>query len=160
MRRSTMMAVAAMAPMLLTTGCGGGSGGNNSSGAAAETQAQEPENLMMDTHNRQVPVQPPSPSPVAAIPEGFRGRWGMVPDDCIKGGASVMVVDAASLQVGGARLEAQSLALAGKDDLSARITQPGGAVASERLTLVDDGKTLVRQRQLPPASYQYSRCPA
>ena len=160
MRRSTMMVAAALAPMLLTAGCGGKGGGNSSTGTAAAQTESQPEELMQDSGNTQVPVRPPSPSPVAAIPEGFRGRWGMVPDDCIKGGGSVLVVDAASLEVGGARLDARSLALAGKDDLTARITQPGGAVASERITLLDDGKTLNRQRQAPPASLQYSRCPA
>ena len=157
MRRLVMVATA----LALAACSHGESGGNNSSGAAAEggQTEKEPQNLTEDTRNVMVPVQLPSPRPVAALPDAFRGRWAAVPDDCRNGGPGSLVVEATALTVGATRSAARSLASTGPDAFAVDLAVDGG-IRREQLTLIDGGRTLVRQQQQPATATNYLRCPA
>jgi hypothetical protein len=144
---------------------GGGSGAGTTTGGGQDQPT--PDNLNDDPQNSVAPVTLPSPKPMAAIPPAFRGRWGMVVTDCapVDGAASkgLMVVSASTFQFRDGRASLGSLSAVGSDTLMAQLTYSAGGKTSrrvDRLTLVENGQTLVRQEQNLPASFRYSRCPA
>jgi len=163
-------ALALAAPLAACSSQENGSNASDKGGGAITGGGQDqptPDNLNDDPQNSVVPVTLPSPKPMAGFPPAFRGRWGMVVTDCdpAKGAGSngLMVVSASSLQFRDARATLGSLAAIGSDTLTAQLNYSGGGKASQRvdrLTLVEDGKTLVRQEQNAPTSFRYSRCPA
>jgi hypothetical protein len=117
-------------------------------------------NLSDDPQNSIQPVTLPSPKAITSIPAGFQGRWGMVVNDCIGAGKGLMTVSGSGIRIGGDRTTLASLAAIGPDTLTAELAYPGqNARRANRLTLLDNGKTLVRQEQNASASH-YSRCPA
>lgn len=158
---------------LALVACSSNESGSNASdkgGRAMTGGGQDqstPSNLSDDPQNGVEPVSLPSPKPIGAIPAAFQGDWGQVVTDCEAGGKGLMVVDGSSLTLNGARAPLGSLHMMGDGVLAgqlaaARATPSRGASAQrvERLTLLDDGKTLVRQEQNLPALFRYSRCPA
>ena len=152
-----------MAAGLMACSHGGGAG-NNSSGAAAGgggTEAGSADNMTSDPTNGVEPVSIPTSAPVTAIPASFRGRWAAVPGDCDKAGPGLLVVSGSGLSVGGAALAVRSLSAAGPYHLGIVTgASPGHPATTERLSLIDDGRTLVRQQQAPAAAAPYLRCPA
>lgn len=157
---------------LLLAACSGSEEGNNSSDSAGQTIEQTPSNLQEDPNNQVVPLTTPtsapapSPTPVAALPESFHGRWGMVAEDCIPGRADakgLMIVAADGLgfyESRGAVEQARQLR-ANTLELDLAFTGEGQEWnRTETLTLADDGRTLIREEQRPAASYRYSKCPA
>lgn len=179
-----MTRYAFVAAALLLSACGSSEpGGNDSEDAATATPVEQtPENLQVDPVNRVVPLDPPgnvaapavvpgaTPSPVAAIPPAFRGRWGMVVADCdatrddAKG---LMTVGADSLRFWEARATLADARLQGPTVLSATLSFTGEGQAwrePTRLTLQDDGRTLVYdskgdgQGGGQTGTHRYTRC--
>ena len=160
----------ALGAALALAGCSSQENGSNSSdksgGAVTGGGSDQPTpgNLTDDPQNGIEPVTLPSPSPIASVPAAFRGRWGLVVADCEGEGEAkgLMVVSGSGFRIGGSRATAGSLAMVGTDALSVALSYAGGehpGTRANRLTLVDNGRTLVRQEQ-PAGSYRYSRCPA
>ncbi|MCP3735808.1 hypothetical protein M9979_13080 [Sphingomonas sp. RP10(2022)] len=177
--RLTVLAIAALS----LAACSGGESANNESSGGSAAVEPTPGNLSIDPQNTVVPLDPPgnaavqspvplptaSPVALTALPAGFEGRWGMVPNDCDPKRAD----NKGLLTIAGDRLSFyESRGTAG----SIRQTQPTqvafalpmsgeGQTWSEptTLTLLDDGKTLVREAKGSPdraGSFRYSRCPA
>ena len=156
---------------LALAGCSSQENGSNSSdknGAPVTGGGQDqptPSNLTDDPQNGVEPVTLPSPAAVSSIPAAFQGRWGMVVNDCAPeqgGSKGLMVVTGSGLSLGGSRVPVSSLAMIGSSALTVELADAGGvrsATRAARLTLLDDGNTLVRQEQNSPA-LRYSRCPA
>ena len=166
MRRTPMI----LPVILLLAACGGKEGAGNNSSDEGLPPATAPEqtdaNLTMDGQNSVVPIAMPSPTPLPGLPADYTGRWAMVPEDCDPTRA-----DAKGLMtVAGDRLTFYE----SRGTVSAiRATAPGRVTAtidfagegqswrrSTALTLIDQGRTLLREEQDPAASFRYSRCPA
>lgn len=160
------------AAFLMLAACSGGDSGNNSS-ESASGQVQEPTdaNLQDDPQNSVVPLTTPtnapapSPSPVAALPTEYHGRWGMVSNDCVPGrddakGLMIVSADGLGFYESRGRIEKIATAQAGTLTLDLAFTGEGQEWnRRETLTLLDDGKTLVREEQKPSGSFRYTRCP-
>jgi hypothetical protein len=166
------------APLALVACSGGGDAGSND-GAANDTVASGggmtepvPDNLSDDPGNAVVPLgndAVPAPTPVADIPADFRGRWGLVPNDCDPTRADakgLMTVEADMLRFYESRAKATNLAA------TATVMTGDLAFSGEgqtwqqqvRLVLQDDGRTLVRDvtggETTGEGTLRYSRCPA
>jgi len=164
--------VFALGSALALAGCSSGESGSNASekGDAPVTGGGQdqptPSNLTDDPQNAIEPITLPSPRPVASFPPGFRGRWGMVAGDCDPArddAKGLMEVTATGLRFHGSRGTVQSLAVVAPDTLTAQLSFTGEGrrwSRADRLTLIDGGKTLVRQEQKAPSVFRYSRCPA
>lgn len=175
--------ITATAIALTLAACSGGESANNESSGGSAAVEPTPGNLSVDPQNTLVPLDPPgnsaplspvplptaSPSPIAAIPADFQGRWGMVPNDCDPQRAD----NKGLLTIAGSRLsfyESRGTAAAIRQLQPTRIgfdlpMSGEGMTWSEptTLTLLDDGKTLVREATGSPdraGSFRYSRCPA
>ena len=158
MRRVLVMATVAAGLAACSHGDGAGNSGKEAGGTQAE--AAPAGNTTDDPTNGAEPVLIPSSAPVAAIPAPFRGRWAAVPDDCRRGGPGLLVVSASGMSVGGAALAVRSLSVAGPYHLGlATAASAGHAATTERLSLIESGRTLVRQQQAPAAAVNYLRCP-
>lgn len=168
--RTHLTATLPIATALLLAACGGGgaAGGNGSSQAepaAAQAQSQ-PDDLMEDQQNALVPVAAPSPSPVAGIPAGFQGRWGLTDSDCEAGRADakgLMTIAGDKLSFYESRGTATAIKAIAATTLTFALPMSGeGQTWNEAttLTLLDEGKTLQRQVANPAGAFRYSRCPA
>ena len=184
MRLTIITAPALSLALALTlAACSGGESANNESSGGSAAVEPTPTNLTDDPQNTLVPLDPPgngaatspvplptaSPSPIAAIPADFQGRWGMVPNDCDPQRAD----NKGLLTIAGSRLsfyESRGTAAGIRQLQPTRIgfdlpMSGEGMTWSEptTLTLLDDGKTLVREATGSPdraGSFRYSRCPA
>ena len=162
----------AASALLLLAACGSSEEAGNNSSDSGQTVEQTPANLQDDPNNSVVPLSPPTPaptpsaSPVASLPSDFQGRWGMVDNDCIPGRADakgLMIVAADGLGFYESRGRIQKAQAIRSNTLQLDLAFTGEGQEwnrTETLTLLDDGKTLVRDEQKPAASYRYSRCPA
>lgn len=169
----------AIAAALFLVACGGGSGGEEGDNSSEQTVGaapieQTPENLMDDPNNEVVPLTPeanaPVPkadfpsTPVAAIPADFRGRWGMVPNDCIPArpdAKGLVTVTGDTLSFYESRARASDVVRIAPAKITADLAYTGEGQSWRReatLTLLDDGKTLVRDEGQAGA-FRYSRCP-
>lgn len=159
-----------MLAVLLLAGCGKESGdeggGNNSTEAATTVSEAVDENLYEDQSNRAVPVTLPSPVSATAFPTAFQGRWALTAADCDSGRADakgLMVVEPAVLRFYESRATLAAATVDGGDRLKARLSFSGEGqqwTADQTLTLLDGGRTLVRDEPSPPTSLRYARCPA
>lgn len=164
--RHLLLPLAAAAAML--TACSSGDGGNNSSesSSAGATQEPVPDNLSEDPRNQMVPVTLPSPEPIQAFPSEYQGRWGLVPADCEAGRADakgLMVIAPTTLRFYESRAKVDVLRRASPGRLTADLSFSGEGQQwrrAESFTVLDDGRTLVRDEQDPAASLRYTRCPA
>jgi len=161
--------VIGLSSALALTACSSQESGSNASdkgGGAMTGGGQDqptPSNLTDDPQNSIEPVTLPSPKAIPAISAAFRGRWGMVVTDCEGSGRGLMVVSESGFTSHGARASVASLSMIGADTLTAELSYSGGGQTgrrADRLTLVDDGRTLIRQEQNPSGLFRYSRCPA
>ena len=177
--RLTIMTAAALS---LAACSGGKSAGNESSGGSAAVEPT-PGNLTVDPQNTIVPLDPPgnaavqSPVPLptagpvalTAIPTGFQGRWGVNAGDCDPSTGA----DKGKLTITGNRLsffesrgEAKAIRQTQPTQITFDLPMSGeGMTWSEptTLTLLDGGKTLVREVKSPAdraTTDRYSRCPA
>ncbi|RZL57185.1 MAG: hypothetical protein EOP65_07315 [Sphingomonas sp.] len=164
MRRTILLAAA-----LGLAACSGGETANNESSGGSAAVEPTPTNLTDDPQNSVVPIPAVSPSPIAAIPSGFQGHWGMVSGDCDASSGA----DKGALTIAGNRLsffESRGTAGTIRQIRPAQIAfdlpmSGEGMTWSEptTLTLLDDGKTLVREAKGDAnraGSFRYSRCPA
>ena len=177
----------AIAAALLLAACGSSEDGQGN-GAEEETAVapieQTPANLYADPGNMVVPLDPPgnaaapavlptpAPSPVAAIPMAFRGRWGIGLADCdatrddAKG---LMTVTADTLRFWESRATLAEARVEGATTLVATLSFSGEGQTwreTTRMVLQDDGRSLVRdsagdgQGGGQGATTHYLRCPA
>ena len=176
--RTTLILTAA----LTLAACSGGESLDNQSGGSAAVEPT-PTNLTDDPQNMVVPLDPPgnqavqapvplptaSPVVLTAIPEGFQGRWGVNAGDCDPSTGA----DKGKLTIAGNRLsffesrgEAKAIRRTQPTQISFDLPMSGeGMTWSEptTLTLLDDGRTLLREVKSPAdrkANDRYSRCPA
>lgn len=177
----------AIAAVLLLAACGSSEdGADNGAGeeAAVAPIEQTPANLYADPGNMVVPLDPPgnaaapavlptpAPSPVAAIPMAFRGRWGIGLADCdatrddAKG---LMTVTADTLRFWESRARLAEARSEGATTLVATLSFSGEGQTwreSTRMVLQDDGRSLVRdsagdgQGGGQGGTTRYTRCPA
>ena len=162
-----------MTAALMLTACGskdgpGNSGGGSEGGAAAGAQQTDADTPEVSSGNEMIPL-PPQPSPTATVngmPASFQGRWGMVPNDCVPGRSDakgLMIVSADGLGFYESRgaIEKVVNSTPGTLTFDLQFTGEGQQwLRRETLTLLDDGKTLVREEQKPAGSFRYSKCPA
>lgn len=162
--RLTILAAATLA----LAACSGGEQANNQSGGSAAVEPT-PNNLTADPQNAVVPIPAPSPSPIAAIPAAFHGRWGMVGADCDPARADnkgLLTIAGSRLSFYESRGQAGTIRQVRPDQIAFDLPMSGeGMTWSEptTLTLLDDGKTLVREAKGSPdraGAFRYSRCPA
>ncbi|GAA0669840.1 hypothetical protein FHT00_000513 [Sphingomonas insulae] len=177
--RSALFLTAALA----LAACSGGESANNESSGGSAAVEPTPGNLTIDPQNTLVPLDPPgnaavdspvplptaSPSPVAAIPAAFAGRWGMGVNDCdptrddAKG---LMTIAGSKLAFYESRGTATNIRQTQPTQITFDLPMSGeGQTWSEptTLTLLDGGKTLVSETRGPPdraGTNRYSRCPA
>lgn len=152
---------------LVLAGCGDKEGGgNNSTEAATTASTSVDENLYQDQQNRAVPIAVPSARPAGAIPASFRGRWALTAADCDPSRADnkgLMVVEPTLLRFYESRAAVVRATETGGDRLTLRLSFSGEGqqwTADQTLTLLDEGRTLVRDEPSPPTSLRYARCPA
>lgn len=168
---TTMRTILMTACLLSLAACGGrGGGGNNAAAENADSgtgQEQVPDNLADDPQNMAVPITPPSPSPVAALPAGFQGRWGMVPNDCDPkmddAAKGLMTIAGNGLRFYESRATATDIRATAPGKLVAMLSYSGEGQTWRKattLTLLDEGRTLVREEQDPAGAFRYQRCPA
>jgi len=159
------------ATALLLAACGGGEEAGNNSSDSGATVEQTPPNLQDDPNNSVVPLSPPpaptpSASPVASLPSGFQGRWGLVDNDCVPGRADakgLMIVAADGLGFYESRGAVRRAEAIRENTLQLDLAFTGEGQEWNRtqtLTLLDGGKTLVREEQKPAGSFRYVKCPA
>ena len=152
-----------------------------SDGSDAGNAQQEP-SVSMNTST--MPVQEPpapqnasqvepttfaTPRSVQQIPADFRGRWGMVPDDCTStrgDNKGLLTIDDNTLRFYESRATASAMALNSPTSLDAALVFTGEGQQWKRqttLSLMQDGRTLVRSEQEseqePSSTTQYFRCP-
>ncbi len=148
--------------------------------AANNAQAQDgagveaaPAALQDDPGNAVVPIGNtvsalPAAVAVAAVPAAFRGRWGMVPNDCDPARADnkgLMTVTADTLRFYESRATVADAKQAGTT-LNATLSFSGEGQTwrqDGRLVLLDDGRTLVRDgtgEGMEGGPFRYSKCPA
>lgn len=180
--RLTILTAALLPSALLLAACSGGETADNESSGSAATEPT-PDNLSIDPQNTLVPLDPPgnatvtspvplptaSPVAISAIPNGFEGRWGMVPNDCDPTRADtkgLLTIVGNRLSFYESRGSAGGIRQLEPSRIGFDLSMSGeGMTWSEptTLTLLDDGKTLVREVTGAPdraGSFRYSRCPA
>ena len=163
------MRILLAAAVLCLAACSGGETANNESSGGSAAVEPTPTNLTDDPQNSVVPIPATSPSPIAAIPAGFQGRWGMVAGDCDAASGA----DKGALTIAGNRLSffesrgtAEGLHQTRPSQIAFDLPMSGEGMTWREpttLTLLDDGKTLVREVTGSPdraGSFRYSRCPA
>jgi len=163
--RSTILLAAALG----LAACSGGESANNESSGGSAAVEPTPNDLTVDPQNSVVPIPAVSPSPIAAIPGGFQGHWGMVSGDCDASSGA----DKGSLTIAGNRLSffesrgtAETVRQTRPGQIAFDLPMSGEGMTWREpttLTLLDDGKTLVREATGSPdraGSFRYSRCPA
>lgn len=167
MKRTMMMS----APlMLLLAGCGGGESAGNNSGDTkdippAAQQEQVDANLTIDPQNSMVPVSLPSPTTLRGLPPAFSGRWGMNANDCDPARADnkgLMTITGDKLAFYESRATASDVHATSPGRVTAALAFSGEGQTWRRstsLTLIEGGRTLIREEQDPAASFRYSRCP-
>jgi hypothetical protein len=178
-----MMRAALIAATLCLAACSGGESANNESSGGSAAVEPTPDDLTVDSENTVVPLDPPgnaavvspapvptaSPSPIAAIPAGFQGRWGMVSNDCDPQRADakgLLTISGSRLAFYESRGTASGIRQTQPTQVAFTLPMSGeGMTWSEptTLTLLDDGKTLVRDVTGSPdraGAFRYSRCPA
>lgn len=161
------------ATLLMLAACSGGGEGNNSAEAESGLVEEKTDaNLEDDPQNTAVPLTTPttaptaSPSPIAALPPAFQGRWGMVDNDCVPGRADakgLMIVSADGLGFYESRGKVEQATASGPGTLTLDLAFTGEGQEwnrTETLTLMDGGKTLVREEQKPAGSFRYTKCPS
>ncbi|MEH3158631.1 MAG: hypothetical protein PGN08_06600 [Sphingomonas taxi] len=169
-----------LAATLTLAACSGGGAMENQSGGSAAVEPT-PDNLSDDPQNTVVPLEAPgnsqapvplptaSPSPIAALPAGFQGRWGMVPNDCDPARADnkgLLTIAGNRLSFYESRGDAATITRTQPTQVAFTLPMSGeGMTWSEptTLTLLDGGKTLVREAKGSPdraGAFRYSRCPA
>jgi len=160
----------ATAALLCLAACsGGGESANNESSGGSAAVEPTPTNLTDDPQNSVVPIPAASPSPLAAIPPDFQGHWGMVSGDCDASSGA----DKGALTIAGNRLSffesrgtAETVRQTRPGQIAFDLPMSGEGMTWREpttLTLLDDGKTLVREATGSPdraGSFRYSRCPA
>ena len=157
----------ALGTFALLAACSGSEGNNSSDSAAGATQTQA-DTPNADSGNEMVPLPPqPNPTPVVnGMPADYQGRWGMTYEDCMPGRADakgLMIVSADGMGFYESRAAIQKVVGSTPGTLTLDLKFSGEGSEWDRqetLTLLDDGKTLVRQEQKPAGSYRYSKCPA
>ncbi|MBI0475466.1 hypothetical protein D9601_08900 [Sphingomonas sp. MA1305] len=163
------LVLAALALPLAACGGGGKEGAGNNSQQAATIQEQVSANLTDDPQNMMVPITPPSPSPIAAIPTAFQGRWGMVANDCDPARADnkgLLTIAGNHLSFYESRGDAAKIRTTGRNRIAFDLPMSGeGMTWSEPtvLTLEGDGRTLIRETTGPAdraGSNRYQKCPA
>ena len=163
--RSTILLAAALG----LAACSGGESANNESSGGSAAVEPTPNDLTVDPQNSVVPIPAVSPSPLAAIPPDFQGHWGMVSGDCDASSGA----DKGSLTIAGNRLSffesrgtAETVRQTRPGQIAFDLPMSGEGMTWREpttLTLLDDGKTLVREATGSPdraGSFRYSRCPA
>lgn len=160
----------ATAALLCLAACsGGGESANNESSGGSAAVEPTPTDLTDDPQNSVVPIPAASPSPLAAIPPDFQGHWGMVSGDCDASSGA----DKGALTIAGNRLSffesrgtAETVRQTRPGQIAFDLPMSGEGMTWREpttLTLLDDGKTLVREATGSPdraGSFRYSRCPA
>ncbi len=116
----------------------------------------------------------PDPTEIAAaaavvtnsFPQSFRGRWGLVPNDCDPArddAKGLMEVDADTLRFYEARAKLQSITQPSPTEAFAELAYSGEGqtwTRSATFTIEDNGRTLVRAEKDQSGPLRYSRCPA
>ncbi|MDP1028032.1 hypothetical protein Q5H91_12480 [Sphingomonas sp. KR1UV-12] len=159
--------------VLIACSGGGGEAGNNAQGDASAVVEEAPDNLQDDPVNSVVPIGNtasalPAATPVTSIPVAFQGRWGMVPNDCDPkmdyAAKGLMTVTADRLRFYESRATISDAKQAGTV-LTATLSFSGEGQTWQqqaRMTLLDDGKTLVRDgtgEGMEGGPFRYSKCP-
>jgi hypothetical protein len=178
-----MMRRVLIAATLCLAACSGGESANNDSSGGSAAVEPTPDELTVDSENTVVPLDPPGSrrwgrgwrsAPVPAksprhSPAGFQGRWGMVSNDCDPQRADakgLMTISGSRLSFYESRGTASGIRQTQPTQVAFALPMSGeGMTWSEptTLTLLDDGKTLVRDvTGLPDraGAFRYSRCPA
>lgn len=110
---------------------------------------------------------PPEEVELEVLPDGMRGRWGLVAADCGPGGADakgLMVVTARHLTFYESRATLGDVAHLGPEKVKAEFSYTGeGQVWSQDVTLrlSEEGDTLMRRETGPeadPVELSYQRC--
>jgi hypothetical protein len=151
---------------LLLAACGSD---DTPSGANIEAAVNHADALAEAVQNRAEAVPSPAPTgaaqPIKEIPEAFQGRWGLVTNDCDRGRADakgLLEVAANRLVFYESRATPTSMLQAVPNELTLQLTYAGEGETwqrSTRLTLLDEGRTLVREEQDPAGTFRYTRCP-
>lgn len=107
---------------------------------------------------------PPAPGPAGnAVPDAFRGRWGMVPLDCGPDAAiakGLMTVSGRELRFYESVGKPAVVNYPTPTRMEGRFSFTGeGMEWSKDMTLTVEGDTLVRTERDPVARYTYTRCP-
>jgi hypothetical protein len=143
--------------------------GNTADNAfVANTAIGVPENAVTPEASEVLPhaTPPGEPIPADAIPTAFRGRWGLVPDDCDPSrddAKGLMTVTADSLTFYESRGTPTHVAVLTPDKVTLDLDFTGEGQTWTRtttFTLLDDGKTLVREETDPATALRYHRCNA
>ncbi len=177
------MRLTILSAALCLAACSGGETANNESSGGSAAVEPTPTNLIDDPQNTLVPLDPPgngaaispvplptaSPSPIAAMPADFQGRWGMVANDCDPkrdDNKGLLTIAGNRLSFYESRGGATAIRQVQPTQVAFDLPMSGeGMTWSEptTLTLLDGGKTLVREVTGAPdraGSFRYSRCPA
>jgi hypothetical protein len=177
------MRLTILSAALCLAACSGGETANNESSGGSAAVEPTPTNLIDDSRNTLVPLDPPgngaatspvplptaSPSPIAAMPADFQGRWGMVANDCDPkrdDNKGLLTIAGNRLSFYESRGGATGIRQLQPTQVAFDLPMSGeGMTWSEptTLTLLDAGKTLVREVTGAPdraGSFRYSRCPA
>jgi hypothetical protein len=105
---------------------------------------------------------------VAAIPQGMRGRWGVVPNDCVPGRADakgLMIVDAGSLKFYESRGQLDAVVAGDATHLRARFAMTGEGMnwTREQAFVLDPANDVLVRREFGddaiPRPLTYHRCP-
>ncbi|AOW22180.1 hypothetical protein AVM11_09100 [Sphingomonas melonis TY] len=176
----TMRTTLILATALTLAACSGGENLDNQSGGSAAVEptpsnlTDDPQNMVVPLEapgNQAAPVPLPTASPVAltTIPQGFQGRWGVNAGDCDPStGADKgkLTITGNTLSFFESRGNAKTITRTQADQIAFDLPMSGeGMTWSEptTLTLLDNGKTLVRVVKSPAdraTTDRYSRCPA
>ncbi len=106
-----------------------------------------------------------TPRILERIPAAFRGRWGMVPEDCTStrgDNKGLLTIDGETLHFYESRGTASAIALRSPTSFDATLAFTGEGQQwkrQTRLSLLQDGRTLVRSDQQPSSTTRYFRCP-
>lgn len=163
--------VSACAAALAIAACGSGpeSQSNTANNAlVANTAIGVPENAVTPEASEVLPhaTRPGEPATVDAIPAAYQGRWGLVPDDCDPArddAKGLMTVAADSLTFYESRGLPTHIAVLAPDKITLDLDFTGEGQTWTRtttFTLLDDGKTLVREETDPATALRYHRCNA
>ena len=177
------MRLTILSAALCLAACSGGETANNESSGGSAAVEPTPTNLIDDPQNTLVPLDPPgngaaispvplptaSPSPIAAMPADFQGRWGMVSNDCDPkrdDNKGLLTIAGNRLSFYESRGGATAIRQLQPTQVTFDLPMSGEGMAWSEpttLTLLDAGKTLVRKVTGAPdraGSFRYSRCPA